>query len=327
MSLIFSNFFNFFPRSDVNLIQRIGLITLRGISISPQKIGLIGLGLVGTAFAERLLDQGYTVHGFDINPDRMLFFKSRGGIPEESVQNVAARSEIVILALMTAKIIESVISADCSGILAAEPLPKFVMNCSTIEPDASRKIHATLHHSQIGYLEAPISGSSLQIRNGQGTFLLGGETHIIASLQPVLDCLAKNQIHVGSIGDGCAAKLTVNLVLGLNRAVLAEGLIFAEMMGLPPQNALKILKRTAAYSSVMDVKGEKMITQDFTPAAYLFQHAKDVDLIIEQAWGHHRHLPFSELHAKLLRDAVDAGDGELDNAAIFKEIRRISFPP
>lgn len=117
-------------------------------------------------------------------------------------------------------------------------------------------------------------------------------------------------------------KLAVNLVLGLHRAVLAEGLAFAEACGLDPRQTLEILKSGPAASRVMDVKGEKMLTGDFALEARLSQHLKDVRLILDAGRAARSPLPLSTLHAELLQALVERGCGDLDNSAIRKAFER-----
>ena len=116
-------------------------------------------------------------------------------------------------------------------------------------------------------------------------------------------------------------KLVTNLVLGLNRAALAEGLAFAESLGLDASRALTVLGESMAYSRVMDTKGAKMVQGNFTPQAKLSQHLKDVRLILEAAGGAGAELPLSQAHRLLLEAAEAAGLGELDNSAIIRAIK------
>ena len=113
-------------------------------------------------------------------------------------------------------------------------------------------------------------------------------------------------------------KLVVNLVLGLNRAVLAEGLALAQSCGIDPAAALEVLKTTPAYSQAMDTKGPQMVRGDFAPVARLAQHLKDVRLIRELAQRHAARIPLSDLHEELLNRAVELGLGEADNSAIIR---------
>src|SRR5262249_50882321 len=116
-------------------------------------------------------------------------------------------------------------------------------------------------------------------------------------------------------------KLVVNLVLGLNRAVLAEGLSLAQACRIDPTRALEVLKATPAYSTVMDTKGTKMIARDFAPQARLAQHLKDVRLIRELARRHAASTPLSDVHEALLQFTVELGYGEADNSAVIEAFR------
>ena len=113
-------------------------------------------------------------------------------------------------------------------------------------------------------------------------------------------------------------KLVVNLVLGLNRAVIAEGLCFAERFGVDPRKALEVLQASPAYSRVMDTKATKMLDGDFTLQARLAQHSKDIRLILNAGKQFGAKLPLSNLHEMLLNNLIQEGYGDLDNSAIVK---------
>ena len=127
----------------------------------------------------------------------------------------------------------------------------------------------------IRYLDVPVSGTSDQVRRGDGVALIGGDKAIADEVAPVLDALFARRFHVGKIGDGGRAKLAVNLILGLNRLALAEGLVFAERLGLDPAAFLEVAQGSASYSQVMDTKGPKMVRGDFSPEGRVKQTLKD----------------------------------------------------
>ena len=122
-------------------------------------------------------------------------------------------------------------------------------------------------------------------------------------------------------------KLISNLVLGLNRAVLAEGLAFAEAIGVPPAAALEVLTGSNAYSRAMDVKGRKMVERDFTVQAKLSQHLKDVRLMLQAGADAGLPLPLTETHRRLMEQAEAAGLGDLDNCAIIEVLRQAGRKP
>ena len=129
---------------------------------------------------------------------------------------------------------------------------------------------------------------------------------------------------MGPSGKGAEAKLIVNLVLGLNRLVLAEGLVLAQKTGVDIDVLLDVFKMGGAYSRVMDIKGEKMITGDFTTQAALDQHLKDVELILDLSARTETPLPVTGLHAQLLRTGVALGLAEQDNSAIVEVLRKMA---
>ena len=152
--------------------------------------------------------------------------------------------------------------------------------------------------------------------------MVGGEKAAFDACLAVLRALSGQVFHLGPAGSGAKAKLATNLVLGLNRLVLAEGLVFAERLGLDLESFLDLLRAGPAYSAAVDVKGAKMLQGDFTPDARLKQHYKDVSLILKYAGRAGQELPLSAVHADILAKAVEAGEGDLDTAAVIQEIRR-----
>jgi 3-hydroxyisobutyrate dehydrogenase-like beta-hydroxyacid dehydrogenase len=134
--------------------------------------------------------------------------------------------------------------------------------------------------------------------------------------------LFPKRFHVGRAGDGGRTKLAVNLILGLNRLALAEGLVFAQRLGLDAEPFLGVARASAAYSQVMDTKAHKMIASDFRPEGRARQTLKDVHLMLDQAEKIGQSLPTLEVHCQVLEACVRAGEGDLDNSVIVQEIRR-----
>jgi 3-hydroxyisobutyrate dehydrogenase-like beta-hydroxyacid dehydrogenase len=163
-----------------------------------------------------------------------------------------------------------------------------------------------------------VSGSSEQVRTADVVLLVGGERATFEACADLFRCFARQWLHARSWGAGAGLKLVVNLVLGLNRAALAEGLAFAQACGVDPELALDALRAGAAYSRVMDVKGRKMLEGDFACQARLSQHLKDVRLILAAGRRAGAYLPFSAVHEQLLERLEVAGLGSVDNAAIIR---------
>jgi 3-hydroxyisobutyrate dehydrogenase-like beta-hydroxyacid dehydrogenase len=170
----------------------------------------------------------------------------------------------------------------------------------------------------VGYLDATISGSSADASRGEVIVMAGGRPETFAACTDLFAALARQWFYLGDWGSGNRVKLVTNLVLGLNRAALAEGLALAEAMGLDAQTTLTVLRQSAAWSRVMDTKGRKMILRDFSPQARLSQHLKDVRLILAEAAKRGLDLPLSAVHCRLLENLESAGYGGADNSAIVE---------
>lgn len=289
-----------------------------------REVGIIGLGLLGGAMAHRLLQTGHSVQGFDVDPQRCAEFSAEGGHVCGSAAEVVRQCEFVLLSLPDSTIVQRVMNQ-----LRPHARGRLIVDTTTGDPDDTARLGAELVTAGIEYCDATVVGSSQLARDGRTTLLVGGTAAAVQQVQPLLDDLGERWFHLGPCGHGARAKLVVNLVLGLNRAVLAEGLSLARQMGLELPQILEVLRCGAAYSKVMDAKGRKMIDRDFAPEARLRQHRKDVGLILEQGRRRDAYLPLSQVHALVLSVAERSGWGEADNSAIAavfdaSDLRQIS---
>ncbi|CAN7683175.1 NAD(P)-dependent oxidoreductase [Pseudorhodoferax sp. LjRoot39] len=287
-------------------------------------VGLVGLGLVGQAIAQRLREAGIATLGYDIRAEARAAFE---GEAADSVRALGERCDTVVLAVFdTGGVVDSV--EGVQGLLsAAAPRTQLLIDCSTGDPDKLQALAGRLAARGLGFVEAPLSGSSEQIAAGQATMLVGTDAATLARAAPLLDRIAATRVHVGGAGMGARAKLATNLVLGLNRAVLAEGMVFAERLGIAPAAFLELVLATPARSGAAEAKGRMMVEERFEPQSRIRQHLKDVDLMLAAAADQGQALPLSQTHAALMRAAIAAGDGELDNAAIVRQLRRERIPP
>jgi 3-hydroxyisobutyrate dehydrogenase-like beta-hydroxyacid dehydrogenase len=199
---------------------------------------------------------------------------------------------------------------------------RIVLCASTCDPDRIAALNGRVAARGLRFLETPVSGTSAQVARGEGVGLIGGDPAIAAEVEPVLRALFPTYFLIGKVGDGGRAKLAVNLILGLNRLALAEGLAFAERLGLDPAAFLKVARSSAAYSQIMDVKGERMVTRAFEPEGRAKQTLKDCQLMLEQARTVGQELPLLKVHAEVLEACLRAGEGELDNSVVIEEVRR-----
>lgn len=285
---------------------------------TARQIGIAGLGLLGSALAHRLLTGGYSPKGFDIDAAKTTAFAKAGGTGATLDQ--VAHCDVVLLAVFDTNQVEDVVT---NAVLPAlTNAPKTVLVASTCDPDRVAALAEAVAARGLTLLETPVSGSSAQVRAGDGVGLIGGDKDAIDGVADILDALYPKWFNMGAIGNGGRAKLAINHILGLNRLVLAEGLVLAERFGLDPAAFLDVARTSAAYSQVMDIKGAKMVKGDYTPQGFIHQSLKDFKLILEQGEKRGQALPLAALNAQVLSACVSRGEGERDNSAVIEEIKR-----
>ena len=292
-----------------------------GPGTTSQRVGIAGLGLLGSAVARRVLAAGWSVRGYDVQQDRAAGLVELGGAAADSVRALFASCQVILLALPDSDVVASVLEQ-------ATPISRgiTIIDLTTGDPDRMAEFGARLDAQGVAYLDATVGGSSEQVAAGDAIVMAGGDKTVLDRQRDLLACFAREIFHLGPWGSGARMKLALNLVLGLNRAALAEGLMFASACGLSAQDALRVLRAGPAWSRVMDTKGRRMIEHDFAPAARLSQHRKDVDLILAAAARTGARTPLSRLHRELLAEVEQAGFGGEDNSAIIRAFERDCDP-
>ena len=286
--------------------------------MSARELGVIGIGLVGSALCERFLAAGFRVIGFDLDDTRTSHLQSIGGTTASSAIDVASSTRRTLLSLPNSDIVATVLAE----IEPALQLGDVIIDTTTGMPKQAAGFGSCLAARGVRYIDATIGGSSRQVRAGEAIVMCGGDAAAFAGCQDIISLCGRKVFHLGPCGAGASMKLVLNLVLGLNRAVLAEGLSYAAACGIEPRAALEVLQAGPAHSRVMDIKGRKMLDHDFTAEARLSQHLKDVKLILASGDKAGARLPLSHVHSELLTELENAGFGAEDNSAIIRAFRR-----
>ncbi len=282
-----------------------------------MNIGIIGLGLVGNAIARRLLAAGHVILGYDIAASARDNAATVGVRVQPDAALVAASAGILFLCMMDSNDRRALLWGETR---LAETLSQgaVLLDVSTARPEDIVADSVRLAAQGVRLVDVCLSGSSEVIARGEALALVGDREEN-AAYRELLNLFTKRQYFFGAPGAGNRMKLIVNMVFGLNRLVLAEAFGLAAKADFDLNTVLDVLKSGETYSACMDTKGPKMIAGAYEPpVARLSQHFKDVELILELAQSLGARVPVSEVHARLLRELVDAGAGNLDNAAIFK---------
>jgi len=280
----------------------------------PETIGLFGLGLIGCALAGRLIAAGVSVRGYDPDAKAMARLEIMGGHPMSADQIWGA--DCIVSAVFNTDQLAKLID------LAPVDNRATVISVSTCDPSLMPSIAEDARKKGYDFIEAPISGTSADLADGDAIFLVGGDKAVAGRLAPVFEVLSRAHFHVGAIGNGNRAKLAINLVLGLSRAAVAEGVVFAKAVGLDPADFLDLALQSAAASKVMASKGPKMVERDFSPLGRITQSAKDFGLIYEQAQNAGQGLPMAQRYLEVVADSLSQGEGDLDNSAVLLAIER-----
>lgn len=287
-------------------------------------VGIVGIGLIGGALAKRLIDAGHPVVGYDVDAARRDALTALGGKGVASLAEVFRAADRIVLAVFNTDQVEDVIegSGGLAEIAAESGTDKLAIVVSTCDPERITRLAERLAGGPVHLLEVPISGASGQVASGDGIGLVAGDRADADAAADILSAICKKCHFMGASGNGGRTKLAVNLILGINRTGLAEGLVFADALGLPLPAFLDAAKDSAAYSQIMDIKGDKMVSGEFSPQGRIVQSTKDARLMIEAADAAGQELPLGRTYLDILEKSILAGDADLDNSAVMREIQR-----
>ncbi|OGA37471.1 MAG: hypothetical protein A3G24_08870 [Betaproteobacteria bacterium RIFCSPLOWO2_12_FULL_62_13] len=285
--------------------------------MSQQRIAFIGVGLMGHSMAKHLLSGGFSVVVHDIDPARVEAMVKEGAEKAASPDQIAPQVDVIMLSLPSSSIVNEV-ARDSLRLLETGRSGLIVIDATTADPKMSEELAAQLRQKGIEMLDATVSGTSEMCAVKDIIFMVGGRKEIFHQCEPIFAAMGKESIYMGDNGAGAVTKLVVNLVLGLNRMALAEGLTLAKKAGLDQLRALEVLKKSAAFSKIMDQKGYRMVNRQFLPAAgKLAFYYKDVRLMLALGAKLDCPLPLISLHAQALASEVSKGRAEWDSADII----------
>ena len=279
-------------------------------------IGLVGVGLLGTAVAGRLRKAGHRVVGFDTAPDRMRTLVTMGGEAAASARAVALASEAVCTLLPTLAAVDTAILGP-DGVAAAGKSGQVVIQMSTISPALSVRLAAESRARGLDFLDCPVSGTSGVVARGEGMLFVGGERRVFERWRPLLEAVLPRAVYIGPAGQAMVLKLVANLLVALHSAAAAEALHLARQAGLDPAVALEVLTGSAAGSRMLEVRGPMMVRREYPAQMKLGIFMKDLHLIQEAAAAAGAALPLTDTAERLFAAAAEAGHGDEDLAAVL----------
>ena len=283
-------------------------------------VGLIGLGNMGTAVAERLLDAGHELAVYNRSPGRAEPLAARGASVAESVEALAAAADVVLTSVSDDDALEAVAAA-----VAAAARPGTVLaDLSTVSPGASARVAALADAASLLYLRAPVSGNPSVVRAGNLSFIVSGPEAALERAEPVLLAIGPTIHQVGDGEQARIVKLAINLVIAGLAQLMAEALVLGEASGVSRAALLETMGSSAAGAPFVKYKTEPLLRDDYSATFTTSLMEKDVDLVLDAAEAAGVRLPLAAEIKALVRSAVEAGYGDDDFMALFPHLRNAS---
>lgn len=280
--------------------------------VDSAPVAIVGFGLLGQAYGVRLSNAGREVLVVEPAKDLATRLAGTSHVPV-SIDEAVNRAAVVVVSVYDAQQVRSVID-DC---LRCCREGTTLLVSTTLHPVAAIELSALAITGEISFVEYPISGTSRQVAHGEGLGIVAPRQPMRPHVREVIDTLTPSWVQLDQIGTPAAAKLAINLVLEVTRSAVAQGVAFAEAVGLDPEALAMMLPQSAAASRVMKDKLPKLMQRDFTPEGRVEQSLKDCQMIAAVGRSHGLELPLLETQCAMLSRLVDAGCGDLDATAVI----------
>jgi 3-hydroxyisobutyrate dehydrogenase len=291
------------------------------------RIGFIGLGNMGLPMAQNLLKAGHGVRGFDLSNAQLDALTASGGEAAANVKTAAAGAEIVITMLPAgAHVREVYLGAD--GVLAAAGNNALLIDSSTIDVETARVVAAAAGERGLAMLDAPVSGGVGGAQAGTLTFMVGGADDAFARAKPILEAMGKTIVHAGGAGNGQAAKICNNMILGVSMIAVSEGFVLAEKLGLDAQKLFDIASKSSgqcwsmtAYCPVPGLVPTSPANRDYKAGFTAAMMLKDLKLAQDAAATAGAKTPLGADAAEIYERYVASGEGPRDFSGVIRFVR------
>ena len=288
-----------------------------------RRVGIVGVGLLGSAVASRLLARGFEVRGYDTRASQVSALAPLG-LATASSPAEAAQADAVFTILPTPSVVETV-WLGAGGLLEVAPPHTVLLQMSTIGPGLARRLgEAARARGGRIFLDTPISGTSTAVARGEGTIFAGGDAAAVERCRPLFDAIAGKTVHVGPVGSASVTKLAANLLGGINVIALAEALVLGARAGVAPAVLLDALRASPVGSRMMDSRGVQMVEHRFDPHIRLDLFLKDFRLMLAEGERLGVPLPLTSVAQQLTTAASSAGHGDEDLTAVITVLESLA---
>jgi 3-hydroxyisobutyrate dehydrogenase-like beta-hydroxyacid dehydrogenase len=287
------------------------------------RVGVLGLGKMGSAFATNLLTTGNEVHVYNRNKDRLRGLVANGAIARPSPIELAKSVDLIITSLTDQDVVDSVVMGE-NGALRGMKRGSLWIEMSTIDPDVSIKQAELAKKAGVDRLDSPVIGNPEMTAKGQESLLVGGDQKVFEKNREFLSQLGSNVIYMGKPGNGHKMKLILNLFLGTIGLAFSEAFVLSQKLGFEPGAFVDAFNKTPHKNYFSDVKGPLVAKGDYTPLFTVNMLLKDLTLAENQATRQKVALPAGSLVKQLFTTSVNQGQGEMDFSSIALTLQKLN---
>jgi len=288
-----------------------------------EKIGFIGLGIMGKPMSKNLLEAGYKLVVYDIVPAPVEELKQAGAEVGSSPSDVASKTNIIITMLPNSPHVKQAVLGK-NGIIEGAKKGALVIDMSSIAPLAAREVGAELAKKGVRMLDAPVSGGEPKAKDGTLSIMVGGAKEDFDQVLPILKAMGSSAVLTGTIGAGNVTKLANQIVVALNIAAVSEALVLATKVGVDPNLVYQAIRGGLAGSVVMDAKEPLMMDRKFNPGFRINLHIKDLANVLETAHEVGVPLPLSASVMEIMQALKVDGMGDCDHGAVVRFYEKLA---
>ncbi len=288
-----------------------------------MKVAFIGLGIMGKPMAKNLIKAGYELSVYDQNEKSVEEVRAAGATACRSSIDTVSDADVIITMLPNSPQVKSVLLEDDR---LADYIPKSAVyiDCSSINPIASREIAAALAEKGIEMLDAPVSGGEPKAIDGTLAFMVGGKPEVFEKYKNVLSAMGSSVVLCGDVGSGNVTKLCNQIIVAVNISALAEALQMGQMCGVEPMKIFEAIKGGLAGSTVMNAKAPMMMDQNFEPGFRIDLHIKDLNNVVDAAKTVDAPIPLTQQVLEMMKVLHHDGCGNCDHSALLRYYQKLT---
>ena len=288
-----------------------------------EKVGFVGLGIMGAAMAKNLLGAGHELVIYNRTRAKAEVLAKLGANVANSPGEVAEACSVVVTMLPGPPEVREVVGGD-GGLLKSAKEGSLIVDMSTSSPALARQLHRTAEDRGVGMLDAPVSGGDVGARDGTLSIMVGGEDKDFERAGPLFGAMGETIVHVGEAGAGQTVKACNQIVVALVIEAVSEALVLGSKAGVAPRRLVEVLSGGLSASKVLEIKARKLLSRTFEPGGKVEYHRKDLGIALAAGREHGAALPVTALVDQMFGALATKGRGGWDHSALITLIEEWS---